>query len=395
LRILVCTRHAQALGGAETYLRTVVPTLLARGHDVRVGVELASPKAEIDWTVAVGIQAAQLSNPAGVASLVQEFAPQVIFNHQVADFEVERALVDTNCAVLFLHSYHGLCISGRRMHSFPRPTPCSRNFGPACLALYFPRRCGGLDPVKALELFVLQTRRLRQFPRYRRIVVPSDHFRSLLLESGVDERKVCVVPHFTGPASFGANRVVTPGQELIVLLLGRLTEEKGCLLVPAALREASRLTGRRILLWIAGEGPLRVELQRKLRAERIEFGFFGWVDSRERQELLSKANLLLFPSIWLEPFGLVGIEAASYGVPAVAFPHGGVKEWLIPGSTGEVANSGIPTSEGLARAVARAIATPEHLSALARAAYDNAARFRAERHISALERAFQDSVVTA
>jgi glycosyltransferase involved in cell wall biosynthesis len=121
------------------------------------------------------------------------------------------------------------------------------------------------------------------------------------------------------------------GRSIVLAFVGRLTEEKGCLVLPGAVREAARLTGRRLRLEIAGDGPLRTQLHRRLVAAQVEFEFHGWVDESRRDALLSRAGLLLFPSVWLEPFGLVGIEAASHGVPAVAFPHGGVMEWLIAG----------------------------------------------------------------
>ena len=40
------------------------------------------------------------------------------------------------------------------------------------------------------------------------------------------------------------------------------------------------------------------------------------------------AAVLAVPSVWPEPFGLVGLEAAARGVPAVAFDTGGIRQWL-------------------------------------------------------------------
>ena len=39
--------------------------------------------------------------------------------------------------------------------------------------------------------------------------------------------------------------------------------------------------------------------------------------------------MLVLPSLWPEPFGLVGPEAMAYGKPVVAFDVGGVREWLV------------------------------------------------------------------
>jgi glycosyltransferase involved in cell wall biosynthesis len=385
VRILVCTRHAQALGGAESYLREVLPALAARGHVLSIGVELPSIRTDADWTLGTGF-GSWLLERGSVARQLEEFRPDAIFNNQIANPELEQALLATGKASLFLHSYSGLCISGRRMHQLPEPTPCERAFGLACLALYFPRRCGGLDPIEMARMYALQSKRHRQLFHYHRLIVPSTHLRRMLLQAGVDETRIVVAAHAVAPPG------ETPSERAgadppVLLFLGRLTLEKGCLLLPEAVRLASELTGRKLRLEIAGDGPLRNRLHERLVARKIDFVFHGWVDDARRGELLRRANLLVFPSVWLEPFGLVGIEAAREGVPAVAFPHGGVEQWLVPGVTGELADRGRLTARKFAEAIARALSSPEHLQLLSRNARVNAGRFRLDEHVRTLEAA--------
>ena len=43
---------------------------------------------------------------------------------------------------------------------------------------------------------------------------------------------------------------------------------------------------------------------------------------------LSRASVVVFPSIYPESFGIVGIEAMMRGRPVVGFDVGGVKDWL-------------------------------------------------------------------
>ena len=43
---------------------------------------------------------------------------------------------------------------------------------------------------------------------------------------------------------------------------------------------------------------------------------------------MARASAVVFPSLWAEPFGIVGMEALARGVPVVGFDVGGVRDWL-------------------------------------------------------------------
>ena len=47
-----------------------------------------------------------------------------------------------------------------------------------------------------------------------------------------------------------------------------------------------------------------------------------------------QSNVLVFPSVWAETLGIVGLEALAHGVPVVASDVGGVREWLDDEKTG-------------------------------------------------------------
>lgn len=60
----------------------------------------------------------------------------------------------------------------------------------------------------------------------------------------------------------------------------------------------------------------------------------GEISEREKPAFLSGAVGLLMPIEWPEPFGLVMIEAMSYGTPVVAFNRGSIPEVIEDGLTG-------------------------------------------------------------
>lgn len=67
--------------------------------------------------------------------------------------------------------------------------------------------------------------------------------------------------------------------------------------------------------------------------------FIGEVNDTEKVEFLRGAHALLFPITWLEPFGMVMIEAMACGTPVIAFRFGSVPEVVEHGTTGFVVDS--------------------------------------------------------
>ena len=238
------------------------------------------------------------------------------------------------------------------MITFPAKTPCSRRFGYPCLALYLPRRCGGLNFLTALSLFYKERRRLCILGRVRRIVVASHFMERELIRNGIDRASIEVVSlPLTGIAVAPHSEASPP----TVLFLGRLTKVKGVDLLFDAVALLAR-GGRRIRVVVAGDGAERARLMRRAARLGIEAEFLGWVSTARRQELLQSAACLAMPSVWPEPFGLVGLEAVSAEVPVAAFDSGGIREWLVPGLNGEVALADPPTAAAFARALERALA---------------------------------------
>ncbi len=148
--------------------------------------------------------------------------------------------------------------------------------------------------------------------------------------------------------------IAAPGVEPrdTILFLGRMTTLKGGdVLVRAVGRVASDL-GRPLRLVMAGDGPQRAAWHRLAIRERVAAEFPGWLNASGRLAAMAQASVLAVPSIWPEPFGLVGLEAAARGVPAVAFDTGGISQWLRHDVSGLL----VPPAGGY-RGMATALAT--------------------------------------
>ena len=104
-----------------------------------------------------------------------------------------------------------------------------------------------------------------------------------------------------------------------------------------------------------------------------------------------RAHLLVIPSLWPEPFGMVGLEAAEFGVPTVAFDVGGICEWLKDGVNGVMA-SGEPPSVLLTSALVRALEDKQRYETLRRGAADERRKWSMEKHVDELFLEFEGLV---
>ncbi|MDY3558322.1 glycosyltransferase family 4 protein [Gemmata sp. JC673] len=380
MRILIATSHRAVVGGVETYLRAALPLLRGRGHEV--GLLCANPApadAPVIDAACPGLVVQFAPDPGRAVAVAAGWRPDVVFTHELPDPAADAALAERFPTVYFAHNYAGACVSGTKCHAAPAPQPCARALGPMCLALYGPRRCGGLNPLTAVRLYRTNRRRQATFPRYRAVLVASEHMAREVVRNGAPTERVHLVPLFPTGTSPDARPPVPKPRTGRVLFVGRITRLKGWNELLAAVPAASAQLGRPLTLVVAGDGPDRAAFEAGARARGVPAEFLGWVGPERREAEMRAADVLAAPSIWPEPFGLVGIEAGCVGLPAVAFATGGIPDWLRAGVSGELAPSS-PNSEALAAALVRALSDEGHWQRLRIGAWEAAKRFTPEAH---------------
>lgn len=170
------------------------------------------------------------------------------------------------------------------------------------------------------------------------------------------------------------------------LFVGRLSPEKG---LDTLLAAWSRI-GRRLPLWIAGDGPLRVEVERA--TETVPgVRWLGRQPHDEVMRLMQEASVLLFPSRCYEGFPRVIVEAFACGLPVVCSRLGSAAELVEHGRTGLHFRPGDPGD--LATRIEELLASPERLAAMRRAARaEYEAKYTAERNYEMLMAIYERAI---
>jgi glycosyltransferase involved in cell wall biosynthesis len=137
--------------------------------------------------------------------------------------------------------------------------------------------------------------------------------------------------------------------------LGRIEAAKGIELLLAALRPLKA----NFRLHIGGTG--NTELVDRLRSQYSDPRFV-WLGRVEPDEFYSGIDVLVVPSLWNEPFGLVIGEAFSHGIPVIAARRGGIPEIVRDEITGVLFDPAYPSQ--LADAVLRLAADRSLIAAM-------------------------------
>jgi colanic acid/amylovoran biosynthesis glycosyltransferase len=175
----------------------------------------------------------------------------------------------------------------------------------------------------------------------RRVFVRSESLRQAVLDLGCAEEKIDLVRTGIPLEEFPfRDRDFSTNGEWRLVQAGRLIEKKGLVTTLHAftrfLREHPKAT-----LTIAGEGPMRAELQQLISKLRIDdrVTLAGFLSQEKLREIFYASHIFLHPSETGDDGNQEGIpnsmlEAMATGLPAFATTHGGIPEAIQNGVSG-------------------------------------------------------------
>lgn len=364
MRIVHLIDRDDAVGGVQTYLGQLVPGLAGRGIESEVVVG-ASIRGLLDDGPA--------PPPSALAALdacVRLLAPDTCFLHSPFNPGVAAALARIAPTVGYAHDYAPAC-PGNARFLYTSGRFCEEGAGLRCFWRAYTERTTNRRPDRLLRAY----RRVKAWETgwtaLARVLVASPFVASLLEADGAPAERIRVVAYPVDPPP-----AAEPEQLADVLFVGRVVRAKG---IDVLLRAVA---GLGVSVAIAGDGPERAELEELAAEVGADARFLGWVSPERRTALLRGCRVFAMPSLWEEPFGIVGVEALGAGVPVVASRVGGIPSWLEEGRGGLLVDAGDPGSLGEAlRRVLEEDGLAQALSAQGPAA---AARFSLDAHLDLL-----------
>lgn len=209
------------------------------------------------------------------------------------------------------------------------------------------------------------------------VVAVSAYTAELLAATGARPRRLELIPPGVDlPSESGP----LPAERPTVLTVARLSDRyKGHDVMLRALARVRRDVPD--VEWVViGDGPLRGELEALARAEGVADAvrFLGALDDAGRDEWFRRADVFAMPSrlpggqLAGEGFGIVYLEAATYGKPVLAGNVAGALDSVRDGETGLLVD---PTdADAVGAALARLLRDPQLAHRLGRAGAQRAAQ---------------------
>ncbi len=341
MRILFVNQHILPIGGTELYLANLVRSCASLG--IKAMVAYTSSNSEV---ADLPCPIVHLSDDRYMEGLeeIKAFRPDLIQLNGLPSKRSYSSLCAVAPTILMLHSQFPLICPGDGKFSISKMEPCVRKIGPYCMVAPLINRCGTRKIWLQRRNFEDSRYFANNLDLLSQVVVASEFMKNQLAINDIRDDLVAVnqlgIPDIEGFTDCSIEDLPT------FVFAGRLIPAKGAELLVRALERVETP----ISLVVIGTGPQQAELASL--GEKIpkhhKFVMPGWQDQAQIIEWYEKSRAVVFPSLWDEPFGLVGIEAMRSSRPVIAFERGAVSEWLEEGETGLVVE---PTVQALADAV--------------------------------------------
>lgn len=362
-----------AKGGTETHNYTVVKYLLEKGYDVDVIFIRKKDVADAEITINKGIKIHNIFPkpfPFWIFQVRKEMR-KIEKEGKVDVFDIHSIrhawpfILKKKKIIYSLHFFELNC-PGPAATKWPRP--CMYSFKECW-------RCSGIG--RYFEWKLIRWLVIRKTTKF---MVKYDYLKKLLIETGIKEEKIVVVPHwidiekiYRNAKSKGAFINNVKPSDYVFMFFGRLVNAKG----PDILLEAFALLTKKVQnvkLVFIGDGPLRRDLEETCDIYNIKDKviFCGMIPHKNLFEYMSLADTIVFPHRYFN-YEWALLEGMGTEKPIIATDMPATVDILIDGYNALLAE---PTPESLALKMKEILENPELCEKIAK----NALKTVREKH---------------
>lgn len=385
--LLVHNRYLQA-GGEDTVFEMEKILLEHMGHNVTTFIEDNARLTEISLAKSVIETIWSRESQIKLNQLIKEFRPDVVHFHNTflrispaAYYTVKEIGLPV---VQTLHNYRLICPGSLLMRDGQVCEKCLKKVIPWPGVVYGCWRGSKLQTSVVVAMITFH-RLLETWKRKVDVYIALTEFaRQKFIEGGLPEEKIMVKPNFVHPDPGLGQHTGN-----YALFVGRLSEEKGLKTLLFAWEKI-----KDIPLKIVGDGPLRMEIEKKIEKTGLKVELLGRCSRNEVLQLMKEAKVFVFPSECYEGFPMTIAEAFATGLSVIASRLGVMAEIVEDGRTGLLFEPGNP--EDLAEKVAWAWAHPERMDQMGRESRkEYEAKYTAERNYKMLMEIYRIAIERA
>lgn len=393
LKVFYINESGAPTGGAELYIIFLYKVLTRMGHTVNLIYNRWEPNTflgqESDGILLEGVDSSKKNSGSKRAlkhlkALIEEKKPDLVHLHNVSRSKLIKEISDCLPTLRSIYDYRMVC--PMEFKTKPDGSFCQKAAGGGCL------KCMtglGLDTSTAEKMLSQKLKEIEANRVLPRLIVGSRYVKKQLVLNGFSAKKISVLPYCLLGEDL-AKKPIKPGRKKNILFIGRGIKAKGLM---ALLKAFSLLRNRDATLSVLGEGPILEEAKEYVARLRISsrVKFVGWVKHDSLADYYQKCSLLIVPSLWPEPFGLVGLEAMFFKKPVVAFDVGGISDWLEDGKTGFLIEKG--DIKSLAKRIDLLLSDFKLASAMGQKGYKRVKEnFTAQTHVEKLIKIYEDLI---
>lgn len=182
------------------------------------------------------------------------------------------------------------------------------------------------------------------------VICVSDYTKSECLRRGVDSMRLRVIPNGVDKAmimpkisarqELKKNGIALPEGSTVLLTVGRLVARKGVVEFIDTVMPGLCSWDKGIVYIVVGDGPLRQDVESAIERNRLNGYVYlaGGVSEENMPFFYSAADVFVMPNRKIpndiEGFGIVALEACSYGIPVIAADVDGLREVVKDGING-------------------------------------------------------------